>query len=100
MAKVVISIEGIAGKMDRLKTLQSEYDEITRRIIAMFHDTAELNIDQDELPGSIQEFEKMTFRSKQILEKLALTLNAVMEFERQLNMEIVYAPPRDSSFNA
>ena len=98
MAKEVVSIEVLEGKASGLRELQSEYEEITRRIIAFINSTDELPGGQDDINKHIRhihEFENMTQRSKRVLEGLTLDIQASIEFVRQLNMECVYASPRD-----
>ena len=97
MAKEVVPIEVLEGEASRLRAMQSEYEEITKRIVPFLHSTAELHVCQNHILGHILEFENVTQRSTQILEGLSLSMQASIEIVRQLNKECLYASPRANS---
>ena len=94
MARIVHPIERLE-EVNRLIALQSDYKKVTRNIVASMRSIAELNGSQNDTLGYVQKFEDMTRQSKQVLEELTLNIQALIEHERQLKMEELYASPRD-----
>ena len=98
MARIVHPTERLE-ELNRLIALQSDYEKVTRNIVASMRSIAELNGSQNDTLGYVQKFEDMTRQSKQVLEELTLNIQTLIEKDRLDNMQVLYASPRDRFLN-